>query len=543
VGIVDGMSRSVQALLACALLAGCSSSGSHEAVSDVAGPVPSATPDTTASPPPDRTPGAMPSIPGVTRAEQRRAEQAVGRMTLGQMAGQVVVASYAGTSAPVDLVTREHLAGVITFSENIASIDRLRSDLERLQGADRRPWPVFAGIDQEGGVVVRAGAPLTEFPALMTYGASGRRDLAEKAARASGEELRAVGFTVVFAPDADVTTGPADPTIGSRSAGSDPDAVAEVAGAAVRGYRAAGILPVVKHFPGHGSVPADSHAELPVQRASRATLWRRDLLPFRHAAKAGVPAMMVAHIDVHAVEPGVPSSVSRRVVAGVLRDRLDYHGLVVTDSMQMAGLAAHYRSGEAAVRALSAGVDLLLMPAKPVAAKRAIVAAVHEGRLPERRLSTAATRVVAHLIHVGGTDAPAPSTIGNHGMLSHRASAAAVTVVDGPCSGRLVGGSVAVRGDADAVGAFERAASGAGLGTGRGDSIALIGYGGRAASADVVVATDTPYVLAKGHAPVKIATYSSTPGAMRALVDVLLGRRRAPGTLPVEVPGVTRNGC
>jgi beta-N-acetylhexosaminidase len=253
--------------------------------------------------------------------------------------------------------------------------------------------------------------------------------------------------------------------------------------------------------------------------------------------------MMVAHIDVRAVDRGVPSSVSRRLVTGVLRDRLHYHGLVVTDSMQMAGLAAQYRDGRAAVRALRAGVDLLLMPANPVVAKRAIIAAVRDGRLPEHRLAAAATRVVAHLIHVGAAGPPPPGTIGSHAALSRRVSAAAVTVVEGPCRGRLIGRSVDVRGDRELVRGFRRAASDAGLRTGWGDTVALIGYGGTAASADVVAATDTPYVLADSRARVKIATYGSTPGAMRSLVDVLLGRWEAPGRLPVEVPGVARQGC
>lgn len=479
----------------------------------------------------------------VTAEEKRRARRAVERLSLAERAGQVIVASYDGTSAPVDLVTREHFAGVIVFSDNIASVDALRRDLTSLQRADDRPWPLFTGVDQEGGIVARVGAPLTEWPTFMSYGASGRTDLARAAAQASGEELRAAGFTVVFAPDADVTSGPRDPTIGSRSAGSDPQVVADMAAAAVAGYRDADVLSVVKHFPGHGSVPADSHLELPVQPAPLPRLRERDLVPFRTVVDAGAPAVMVAHIDVRAVDPGQPSSVSREVVGGLLRGQLGFDGLVVTDSMQMAGLTDRYGTGEAAVRSLRAGADVLLMPADPVAAKRAIVDAVRDGRLPAERLVEAATRVVAQLLHTGATPQPPPDVIGSHQGLSQRVSAAAITVTDGPCSGRLVGESVDVSGDPTAVARFEQAARAAGLGVGGGDSLALIGYGGGGASADVVVTTDTPYALGDSAAPVKIAAYGQTPGAMRALVEVLLGRADAPGRLPVPVDGVARRGC
>lgn len=483
------------------------------------------------------------TIPGVTAAEERGARRAVRRMSLDERAGQVIVASYSGTSAPADLVTREHLAGVISFSENIATIDALRRDLGRLQQADRRPWPLFTGIDQEGGVVARAGPPLTEFPALMTYGASRRTDLAQRAARASGEELRAVGFTAVFAPDADVTTGADDPTIGSRSVGSDPQLVSDVMTAAVDGYEAAGILPVVKHFPGHGSVPADSHLELPVQDAALPQLRRRDLTPFRRATAEGAPAVMVAHIDVKAVDGGRPSSVSDKVVNGLLRERIGFNGLVVTDSMQMAGLTDRLGTEESAVAALRAGADLLLMPADPIVAKRALVTAVRQDRLPQRRLTEAATRVVAQQMHVGASKPPSPSVIGNHEKVSQQASAAAITVTDGPCRGRLVGDSVSVSGDPTAVERFTSAAQKAGLGTGGGDSVALVGYDGGGANADVVVTTDTPYALGRSTAPVKIASYGESAGAMRALVDVLLGKARAPGRLPVPVEGLSRPGC
>ncbi len=542
--------RTATVLVAATLVAGCQSdtgspgtdrSQPPPASTAESGPAPEHGSATTGDPTPSAPDEA--SHPGVSATEYARARDAVRRMSVREQAGQVMVISYSGTTLPVDEIQAHHYGGVIAFSENVGDPTALRKGIEAMQRSDRRPWPLLVGVDQEGGIVSRVGAPLTPFPTFMSYGAAHRPKLAERAATASGEELRALGFTAVFAPDADVTSGPDDPTIGSRSASSDPEQVATAVTASVKGYEKAGILPVVKHFPGHGSVPADSHATLPVQTRSLGELRRRDLVPFRAAVDDRAPAIMVGHLDIRAVDPGVPASVSKQVIQGLLRDRLGFRGLVVTDSLQMAAITDRMGSDRAAVQALRSGADVLLMPADPAAAQEGLVAAVEDGTLPRDRLADAATAVVAQQLHVAAVAAPEPDVVGSHSGLSQRVSAAAITSVAGRCSGRLVGDSVSVRGDSDAVTAFRRAARRAGLRTGSGDSVVLIGYGGGPATGDVVVTTDTPYPLGRSRARVKLATYGDTPGAMRALVDVLLGRHRAPGKLPVQVDGLPRAGC
>ena len=482
-----------------------------------------------------------------TKRERRRAKALVGELSLRELAGQVIVAEYDGKGAPAALVERLHLGGVIVMSDNISSTAQLRRSNRSLRAAVResgRRWPVFIGVDQEGGVVERVQGTATRFPSFMSAGAARQARLTRRAAAASAAELRNLGFTVVFAPDADVTSGPDDPTIGSRSASSRPRLVSRQVRAAVEGYLSAGVLPVAKHFPGHGSVPADSHVELPVQTKSLRALRRTDLVPFREGVEAGMPSVMVGHIDVRAVDPRTPSTVSRPVVTGLLRRDLGYDGLVVTDAMNMAAVAESYTSGQGAVRALAAGVDVVLMPPDPTAARDGIVRAVRQGRLPRARLEQAAARQVATLLHMRASDAGvAPRRPGTSRRASYELSAGAATVVSGPCRGRLVGPSVQASGPADVVRRFNAAAARAGLRTGSGTSVALVGYGGSGRSADVVVTTDTPYPLARSTAPVKIAMFGDTPGAMRALVDVLLGEARAPGTLPVPVPGVSRRGC
>ena len=191
----------------------------------------------------------------------------------------MIVADYSGTAAPVDLVRRLHLAGVIAFADNVSSARQVRAANLRLRRELRRPLVV--SVDQEGGIVERVRDGLTRFPAFMSAGAADDAALTTSTYAASAAELARAGFTMDFAPVADVTSGPDDPTIGSRSAGSRPELVAEHAVAAARGLLDAGIVPVVKHFPGHGSVPADSHETLPVQTRSLRELREVDLVPVR----------------------------------------------------------------------------------------------------------------------------------------------------------------------------------------------------------------------------------------------------------------------
>lgn len=538
---------------------------------------------------------------GPTQAELERAASLVAEMRLPDLAGQVIVAEWSGTAPPVAMVRKLHLGGVIAFADNVASTRQIRGVNATLTRAVRRRWPLFLAVDQEGGIVERVKGDATRFATFMSAGAAGDARLTRNAARASGAELRGMGFDVVFAPDADVTSGPGDPTIGSRSAGSEPEAVIEQVGAAVEGYAASAMVPVLKHFPGHGSVPQDSHLTLPVQTRTRQQLSRRDLAPFAAAVEQGMPAIMVGHIDVRAIDPRVPASMSRTLVTDLLRTELGFDGLVVTDSLSMAGVQASYGAARSAVQGLRAGNDVLLMPPSPEAARSAIVAAVRRGTLQRSRLEQAAARQIALLLHQADDGRQRRGRRPGAGRAASRAlSTGAVTVVQGPCSGRLVGPAVSPAGDAVAVANFAVAARAAGVtvllrraapaglssaeppperkkresrrafrqrkqawrarerrreaGLARfvaaedarlagGTGIGFSGYGDAPADGEVAVATDTPYVLGAVSAPVRIATFGDTPGAMSALVDVLLGRAQAPGSLPVTVAGVERDGC
>ncbi len=255
---------------------------------------------------------------GPTADEIERARRLVGDLSLRERAGQVIVAKYAGTAPPTTLVNRLHLGGIVIFADNVSGSDQIRRSNRAVQRAAKtagRRFPVTITVDQEGGNVERVTTG-TRFPAFMTAGAAGQPRLTRAAGAAIGGELAGLGFTGDYAPVADVTVGAVDPVIGSRSVGSRPRMVAQHAVASARGFSSSGVVPALKHFPGHGSLSADSHLTLPVQRRSVRQLEASDYVPFRAAIEAGLPSVMVGHIDLRAVDPGVPATLSRKVVTG-----------------------------------------------------------------------------------------------------------------------------------------------------------------------------------------------------------------------------------
>lgn len=485
--------------------------------------------------------GASEVTDDVTRQATRQAARLVAGMSLAEKAGQVIVASYAGTRAPVALVRDLHLGGIVPVARNITSPAQIRR-VNRAVAAvvEARGYPAFLGIDEEGGTVSRLGPPVTGLGAFLGAGAARRPDLTRAAYRALGEEMVTAGFTVVLAPVADVTSGEHDPEIGSRSAGSAPNQVARQVLAARAGLADAGVISVLKHFPGHGSVTADSHVALPVQHKSRARLFATDLVPFRRAIADGGPgAVMVGHLDVRAIDPGVPASVSRKVISGLLRHDLGFRGLVMTDALGMQGVARRYPSAVSGWRTLWAGGDVVLMPADPRAARNGIITAVRHGKLSQARLDQAATRMIATLLAERATATAAP--FGSGAEAARRLADAALTSVAGPCRGRLVGRAVHVVGPPAAVAEFGRAARAEGLRLGAGTGVALTVR--TPVKARVVVALDRPGVLGRSTGAVRLASYGQTPAAMRAVVRFLLGRAPAPGRLPVAVRGLPRPGC
>lgn len=358
------------------------------------------------------------SGPGRRRGRERAyARVTIRRMTLEQKVGQLMtgyaygatadtadarnVALY-GVATPAEVVREFHLGGVIYFAwtdsvRDPQQIAALSNSLQRAATGSGAGVPLLISTDQEQGVVTRFGPPATPFPGSMALGAGRSTDDAREAAAVTGEELAAVGIVQNFAPDADVNVNPLNPVIGVRSFSSDPDLVAEMVAAQVHGYqRDAGISACAKHFPGHGDTATDSHTALPTIDHTRAEWEDVDAPPFRAAVEAEVDAIMTAHILVPSLDPsGVPATLSAPIMTGVLREELGYRGVIITDSLEMAGVRQQYGDAEVAVRAIEAGADVLLMPAAPMAARQALLDAVASGRLSEDRLDASLERVLA----------------------------------------------------------------------------------------------------------------------------------------------------
>ena len=312
-------------------------------------------------------------------------------MPLRDRIAQLVVPWIAGGYTPFDEVAFRraeewvdslHVGGVII---SIGSPLDVAARLNRLQR--RSTLPLLVSSDLESGTTFRlVGA--TPFPPNMGVGAGGKELDAYEVGRVTALEGRAVGIHLTFAPVADINNNPGNPVINTRSFGEDPQAVARLVGAAVKGIQEHGMLATAKHFPGHGDTGTDSHLTLPVISADWARFDSLELVPFRAAVAAGVAGVMSAHIALPGIDSGRtrPGTVAPNILTGVLRDSLGFRGFTVTDALNMGGLVGSYGAGEATVLAFLAGADMLLQPGDPRVAIDAMEAAVRAGRISRERL-------------------------------------------------------------------------------------------------------------------------------------------------------------
>ncbi|MDX3229856.1 glycoside hydrolase family 3 protein [Streptomyces sp. ME19-01-6] len=376
------------------------------------------------------------AVPAGGSAERRdrdreRAEALLGRMTLEEKIGQLFVMRVYGHSATAptaadaaqnrketgvanaaELIAKYHVGGIMYagWAHNIRDphqLAALANGIQKAALAGATPVPVLLAIDQEHGIVARVGAPATLLPGAMALGAGGSTADARTAARIAGAELAALGIRQNYAPVADVNVDPANPVIGVRSFGADPKAASRLVAAQVEGYRSAGVAATAKHFPGHGDTAVDSHVGLPVITHSRAEWERLDAPPFRAAIAAGVDAIMTAHLRFPALDPvDDPATLSKPILTGVLRGELGFDGVVVTDSLGMAGVRKKYGDDRVPVLALKAGADQLLNPPDLRAAWAGVRRAVRGGELSEARIEESVLRILELKSRRGLLDTP-----------------------------------------------------------------------------------------------------------------------------------------
>ncbi len=322
------------------------------------------------------------------------------RLTVEEKIGQMIAcrftADFRNADSPAlqsldDLVSRSKIGGLILFAPaRVYETAELANAFQKLAKV-----PLLMAADFERGAANRI-TNATLFPPFMALGAAGSEELAYEVGRVTALEGRAMGIHMAYAPVVDVNINPDNPIINTRAIGADPALVSRIADAFIRGVQANGMIATAKHFPGHGDTAQDSHTLMPTITADLERLNQVELYPFKQAIGAGVRAIMTAHLAVPALDPtpGLPATLSAPIMTGVLRQKLGFKGLIVTDALEMGGVTNAFSTEEASLRAVLAGVDMLLLPPEPAKVIAYLAAAVRDGRVPLARIDASVRRIL-----------------------------------------------------------------------------------------------------------------------------------------------------
>jgi beta-N-acetylhexosaminidase len=510
-------------------------------------------------------------------------------LTLEQKIGQLMVIGFDGTDVNPELrqmIAEYHIGGVVLFARNIGSprqVAALTNELQQIAIENGNPG-LFIAIDQEGGRVARLTEErgFTEFPSAMAIGATADPQNAYRMASAMAAELRAVGINTDFAPDLDVNNNPANPVIGTRSFGSNPNKVAAFGTAFTRGLQENGILAFGKHFPGHGDTAIDSHFALPSVPHDRARLDQIELLPFKAAIAQGVTGIMSAHVTFPAIDPtpGMPATLSSLVLTGLLRDELRFEGLIATDSLEMGALSTNgYPPPIGAALAFAAGADLLLFNRDHPMHKEVfanLLQAIQEGRVSQERLDTSVHRILEvkskfNILRPTLITDPAQAdrltAVTEYRDLASQLARKAITLLKDDASllplktgepllviettaakgmGNLLGTTsfeISNDPDEDAIhAAMEKARGGCKVivttvdASAHPGQIQLVNQLLTINPKVIIISVRTPYdigVLSK--VPAALAAYGNNAPSLRAIADVLMGKVKPSGVLPVNL--------
>lgn len=300
-----------------------------------------------------------------------------------------------------DFIVKNNIGGVTLFGRNLKSVPELHklcSDLWALRSKMPNKSALFIAIDMEGGRVHRLKPPFTQWPSLAKLAALNSTTTAFKFANMMGLELKSVGINLDFAPCIDVLTNPKNVLIGDRSIGTDPEFVAKIASALVRGYIKAGVISCAKHFPGHGNTIIDSHEDLPIEDVDMETLESRELIPFKKSFRARMDMVMTAHIKYQKIDPILPATLSPIIIKKLIREQLKYRNIVISDDLDMKALTNNYSREKIPVMALQAGCDVLLycndFTSPPIALEQ-VKKAIASGEVSKTQIEESLARVAS----------------------------------------------------------------------------------------------------------------------------------------------------
>ncbi|QEY21815.1 beta-N-acetylhexosaminidase [Psychrobacillus sp. AK 1817] len=324
----------------------------------------------------------------------------VDSMSLEEKVGQMIFGGIEGVELSEksrEMIREDKVGGIIFFKDNLVNANQIVTLLNSIKAENmQQQYPLFLGIDQEGGRVTRI-PELSNLPTNKQIGKKDNPALAFQLGELLGKQLNAFGFNLDFAPVLDVDSNPNNPVIGDRSFGSDPKLVSELGISTMKGLQSENVISVIKHFPGHGDTEVDSHIELPIVSKNMKELQALEFIPFQNALKSGADVVMIGHILLPEIDANKPSSISNVVITKILREQLKYEGVVMTDDMTMKAILDNYEIGEAAVEAVKAGNDIVLIAhdyEKVHRAIQAILEAVRNEEIKVEQIDRSVERIL-----------------------------------------------------------------------------------------------------------------------------------------------------
>ncbi|NMI06273.1 beta-N-acetylhexosaminidase [Paenibacillus sp. SZ31] len=348
------------------------------------------------------------TVPPQEQAQEEPQEEAdlvqeqLSSLTLEEKIGQMILAGVQGTTLDAQakqMITAQKVGGIIFYANNVSTLDGTAKFVQSIKEANQsNPVPIFMSVDQEGGKVSRMPETVESIPSSRKVGETKDSALAETMGQLLARQVQLAGFNVDFAPVLDVNSNPKNPVIGDRSFGSSAELVSRMGIAEMKGLRSEGIIPVVKHFPGHGDTSVDSHLDLPVVNKTEKQLAELEWIPFQAAVKEQVEAVMVAHILFPKLDPDHPASLSDVIIGEHLRGKFKYDGVVITDDLSMGAIAKNFKLDEAALATVKAGSDILLVAHSYESAKTifdTLMSAVKSGEISESRIDESVYRILA----------------------------------------------------------------------------------------------------------------------------------------------------
>lgn len=327
-------------------------------------------------------------------------ENTLSSMTIEEKIGQMLIVSYRSTEADTNLINILHdvkPGGFILFSENFKSYEQASKMIDDIKSTS--DIPMFISVDQEGGKVQRLkeleDSEVTIIPSMNDLGKTNDKDLSYEVGRVVGEELRVFGINMDFAPSLDIYSNPENTVIGNRAFGSTSEVVSNMGLSFAKGLESTGVIPVYKHFPGHGDTKEDSHFTLPVVNKTKEELMNLELIPFKNAIDNGAEVIMIGHLSVPSItKDDTPASLSKEIITDLLKTELGFKGLVITDALNMGALTNNYSKKEIYIKAINAGVDILLMASPSKEAVMIIKEAIVNREISEEQINDSVSKIL-----------------------------------------------------------------------------------------------------------------------------------------------------